>query len=211
MKYNLLGSALVLATTLVTPFAQGAPAELNSTTTSKTHAIGASHGKNIVARNIEWSNDPTTGEPYVFKFNEQTREGARRGAHPTDGIRFVIKNGDPRERICTNIQVGDGRIVPDPYKPGALPCLDPGQSLEFGNVTPWSLQWKNNDKYNAGVRGWVGCDDNGYNCAGDLGTESIIEFTVEPQGKKQFVAINLSNRKYEFYIVPSKHLLESLA
>ena len=63
------GSAIVLATSVLAAFVQGAPTELNSNITTAFVAGGVSQGNNIVPRDIQFSNDPTTGGPYAFKFN----------------------------------------------------------------------------------------------------------------------------------------------
>jgi hypothetical protein len=194
MKYNIFGSALVFAITVLPGFVQGAPTELNSNTTTAIAAGGVSQGKNIAARDIRWSKGPTSGGPYAFKFY-----GQGGGPSPTTTI-FIVENGDTRHTICVwpeYTQYGVTQPIPDPEIPGSeLVCLNPGQSLHFGNIPG-----QGGNGFTGAVRGFIGCDDHGKNCPGDLGTVSKIEWTFEPQGKKGVVAINQSLGKSEFCIV----------
>jgi hypothetical protein len=191
MKYNIFGSALVLATTVLPEFVQGAPTELHSNITQAITAGGVSHGKNVATRDVQFLNNPSTGGPYAIKFHGQ-------GARPSTTTNFIVENGDPSHTICIWAEYGSGSI-PDPERPGSDKiCLDPGQSLQFGNIPE-----ANGDGFSGTLRGYTGCDGQGHNCHGGteaLGAVSKIEWTFEPQGRKGFVAINQSLGKFEFCI-----------
>ena len=192
MKYNVFGSALVFATNVLPAFVQGAPTELNSNITTAFAVGGVSQGNNIVPRDIQFSNDPTTGGPYAFKFNNQ-------GGRPSTTTKFIVENGDPSHTICMWAEYRGGSI-PDPERPGSdRICLTPGQSLQFGNIPG-----VDGNGFTGTLRGYIGCDGQGHNCHGGteaLGAVSKIEWTFEPQGKKGVVAINQSLGKSEFCIV----------
>ena len=99
---------------------------------------------------------------------------------------FVVENADTHERICIFAEKPTGDVTV---------CLAPGQIFQFGNIAGgWTGK----------VRGKTGCDDTEGNCLGGtdlLGSETKVEWTAEPGGKKGEVAINLSLGKSEFCIV----------
>jgi hypothetical protein len=176
MKYNIFGSALVLATTVLPAFVQGSPT------------------KHIATREVQLSNRQSTGGPYyAFKSNSQDVRP------PPTTTNFVVENADPSQRICILAEKGNG-FIPDPDNGSKLVCLAPGQFLQFGNIEVGA----NGNGFSGTLRGYVGCDGNGNNCNGDteaLGAVSKVEWTHEPQYKKGNVAINLSLGKSEFCLV----------
>jgi hypothetical protein len=175
MKYNIFGSALVLVTTVLPAFVQGAPT------------------KNIAARDVQILNRQPTGRLYyAFKSNGQD-------ARPETTTNFVVENTDPLQRICIWAENGNG-FIRDPESGSEKFCLNPGQSLQFGNIAGPN----NGNGFSGTLRGFVGCDSYGNNCNGGteaLGAVSKVEWTYEPSSRKGWIAINLSLGESEFFLV----------